>query len=65
MEATTGFEPVMKVLQTSALPLGYVAPLEAPCTGWAAAGDAVRRALHASAPARTRGRRHNPSENRA
>src|SRR5689334_1379708 len=25
MEATTGFEPVMKVLQTSALPLGYVA----------------------------------------
>jgi hypothetical protein len=33
--------------------------------GWAAAGDAVRRPLHASAPARTRGRRHNPSENRA
>ncbi len=27
MEATTGFEPVMEVLQTSALPLGYVAPL--------------------------------------
>ena len=25
MEATTGFEPVMKVLQTSALPLGHVA----------------------------------------
>ena len=24
-EATTGFEPVIKVLQTSALPLGYVA----------------------------------------
>lgn len=23
MEAPTGFEPVMKVLQTSALPLGY------------------------------------------
>ena len=25
MEATTGFEPVVKVLQTFALPLGYVA----------------------------------------
>jgi hypothetical protein len=25
MEATTGFEPVMRVLQTPALPLGYVA----------------------------------------
>ncbi len=25
MEATTGFEPVMGVLQTPALPLGYVA----------------------------------------
>ncbi len=24
-EATTGFEPVIKVLQTSALPLGHVA----------------------------------------
>jgi hypothetical protein len=24
-EATTGFEPVMRVLQTPALPLGYVA----------------------------------------
>ena len=26
MEATPGFEPGIKVLQTSALPLGYVAP---------------------------------------
>ena len=26
MEATTGFEHVVEVLQTSALPLGYVAP---------------------------------------
>ncbi len=25
MEATTGFEPVIKVLQTFALPLGHVA----------------------------------------
>jgi hypothetical protein len=25
MEAVTGFEPVIKVLQTSALPLGYTA----------------------------------------
>ena len=25
MEAATGFEPVVKVLQTSALPLGYAA----------------------------------------
>ena len=25
IEATTGFEPVIKVLQTHALPLGYVA----------------------------------------
>ncbi len=25
MEATTGFEPVIRVLQTPALPLGYVA----------------------------------------
>ena len=29
MEAATGFEPVIKVLQTSALPLGYAA------VGWA------------------------------
>ena len=28
MEAPTGFEPVVKVLQTSALPLGYGAILE-------------------------------------
>jgi hypothetical protein len=27
VEATTGFEPVMEVLQTSALPLGHVAGL--------------------------------------
>jgi hypothetical protein len=27
LEATTGFEPVMEVLQTSALPLGHVAVL--------------------------------------
>jgi hypothetical protein len=25
LEATSGFEPLMEVLQTSALPLGYVA----------------------------------------
>ena len=25
MEATTGIEPVVEILQTSALPLGYVA----------------------------------------
>jgi hypothetical protein len=31
LEATTGIEPVMEVLQTSALPLGYMAPgFEAP-----------------------------------
>ena len=30
LEATTGIEPVMEVLQTSALPLGYVAPDAAP-----------------------------------
>jgi hypothetical protein len=29
MEATTGFEPVIEVLQTSALPLGYVALITA------------------------------------
>ena len=29
MEATTGFEPVMGVLQTPALPLGYVAEVPA------------------------------------
>ncbi len=28
LEATPGFEPGVKVLQTSALPLGYVARLE-------------------------------------
>ena len=28
MEATTGFEPVIGVLQTLALPLGYVAQRE-------------------------------------
>jgi hypothetical protein len=27
-EATTGFEPVIAVLQTAALPLGYVAAVE-------------------------------------
>ncbi len=30
LEATTGFEPVMGVLQTPALPLGYVALLSPP-----------------------------------
>ena len=30
-EATTGFEPVMGVLQTSALPLGYVAQTSIEC----------------------------------
>ena len=30
MEATTGFEPVMGVLQTPALPLGYVAVIARP-----------------------------------
>ena len=29
MEAATGFEPVIKVLQTSALPLGYAAKIQA------------------------------------
>jgi hypothetical protein len=29
LEATTGFEPVMEVLQTSALPLGHVAEIGA------------------------------------
>jgi hypothetical protein len=29
LEAATGFEPVIKVLQTSALPLGYAAIVEA------------------------------------
>ena len=28
MEAATGFEPVVKVLQTSALPLGYAAMIQ-------------------------------------
>ena len=32
MEATTGFEPVMGVLQTPALPLGYVAGMARPRT---------------------------------
>ena len=31
LEATAGIEPAMKVLQTSALPLGYVAPVCAAC----------------------------------
>ena len=35
-EATAGIEPAMKVLQTSALPLGYVAD---------DAGSAIRRRL--------------------
>ncbi len=30
MEATSGFEPLIKVLQTSALPLGHVAPCRYP-----------------------------------
>lgn len=29
LEALTGFEPVVEVLQTSALPLGYSAELQA------------------------------------
>ncbi len=34
VEATTGFEPVIGVLQTPALPLGYVASV-----GWCRGGD--------------------------
>jgi hypothetical protein len=32
LEAATGVEPVMEVLQTSALPLGYAAPAQASLT---------------------------------
>ena len=32
LEAATGVEPVMEVLQTSALPLGYAAPMWASLT---------------------------------
>ena len=39
MEATTGFEPVIRVLQTRAFPLGYVAPDES----WGCSADEVER----------------------
>ena len=41
MEATPGFEPGVKVLQTSALPLGYVADL-ARVAGFEPANDGIR-----------------------
>jgi hypothetical protein len=41
VEATTGFEPVIKVLQTSALPLGHVAKSK---TGRLAAYRVLERA---------------------
>ncbi len=45
MKATTGFEPVMRVLQTLALPLGHVAkikPAGRTPAGWSKAGDEIR-----------------------
>ena len=41
MEAATGFEPVIKVLQTSALPLGYAANLTG-LAGFEPARDGVK-----------------------
>ena len=41
MEAATGFEPMIKVLQTSALPLGYAA-LETGLAGFEPTNDGVK-----------------------
>ena len=41
LEAATGFEPVIKVLQTSALPLGYAANLTG-LAGFEPARDGVK-----------------------
>ncbi len=45
-KATTGFEPVMRVLQTLALPLGHVAKTKPagsrPAGIWLKAGDEIR-----------------------
>ena len=45
-EATTGFEPVMRVLQTLALPLGHVAKAkpagQSPAGYFTRAGDEIR-----------------------
>ena len=50
LEATTGFEPVIRVLKTPALPLGYVALLRRWCRG----GDLNPYALSGTAPSRRR-----------
>ena len=42
MEAATGFEPVIKVLQTSALPLGYAANKKTGLAGFEPARDGVK-----------------------
>ena len=52
LEATGGFEPPIRVLQTPALPLGYVA-LSFP-EGWCRGGDLNPYALTGTAPSRRR-----------
>ena len=42
LEAATGFEPVIKVLQTSALPLGYAANKKTGLAGFEPARDGVK-----------------------
>jgi hypothetical protein len=46
VKATTGFEPVIRVLQTRALPLGYVAKIKpagyGPAGRVSRAGDEIR-----------------------
>jgi hypothetical protein len=49
LEATMGFEPMMGVLQTPALPLGYVA-----AGSWCRGGDLNPYALTGTAPSRRR-----------
>ena len=39
IEATTGFEPVIRVLQTHALPLGYVAIYSKSSLSWTRTND--------------------------
>jgi hypothetical protein len=43
MEAATGFEPVVKVLQTFALPLGYAANIMERKTGFEPATPTLAR----------------------
>jgi hypothetical protein len=62
LEAPTGLEPVMEVLQTSALPLGYGARTDSEGSAVGAAGGRVERETGFEPATSTLARSHSTTE---